>query len=121
MALRLTRNLDLAVLAAALPVFLAAKLPMLGWAVGTGIYTLQRVVRDLVVRRASRSDDPRTVVGLVTGSMVVRGMLSALALLVIGLTHRHAGLAATILFLGAFTVATVVGLVLRPLDRAEVP
>jgi len=115
--LRFVRNLDLALLLLALPVFLAASLPMLGWAVGSGIYAAQRLVRDLVVRRASRSDDPRTVAGLIAGSMLFRGMLSALTLLVIGLTHRHAGLAATLLFLAAFTLATAVGLVLRPLDR----
>jgi hypothetical protein len=116
-ALRLARNLDLVLLLLALPVFLAASLPVLGWGVGTGIYVAQRIVRDLVVRRASRSDDPRTVAGLMAGSMLFRGMISALTLLVIGLTHRHSGLAATLLFLAAFTLATAVGLVLRPLDR----
>ena len=117
MALRLVRNLDLALLLLALPIFLAASLPMLGWALGSGIYLAQRIVRDLVARRASRSDDPRVVAGLIAGSMLTRGMASALTLLVIGLTHRHAGLAATLLFLAAFTMATGVGLVLRPFDR----
>ena len=113
----MVRNLDLAFLLIALPIFLAADLPMLGWTVGTGIYVGQRLVRDLVHRYASRSDDPRTVAGLMAGSMLMRGMLSGLTLLVIGLTHRHAGLAATLLFLAAFTIATGVGLALRPFDR----
>ena len=118
MALRFVRHLDLALLALALPVFLAAKFPVAGWAAGTAIYLVQWVVRELIARRAQRAEDPRTVVGLLAASMVSRGMATGLALLVVGLTaDRHTGLAAAILFLAAFSVAFMIGMALRPFDR----
>ena len=119
MALRVIRHLDLAVLAFALPVFLAAGWPIAGWAAGTGIYLFQAIVRELIARRATRSKDPRTVVGLLAASMIGRGMSAGLALLVVGLTtSRHTGLAAALLFLAAFTVAFMIGMALRPIERS---
>ena len=117
MALRVVRNLDLGFLALVLPVFLAASWPILGWAGGTGIYLAQRLVRDLVARRAAASRDPRTVVGLLAGSMIGRGWLAAGAILGVGLIKNSAGLAAAVLFLAAFTIALTVGMVLRPLEK----
>ncbi|MBV9212378.1 MAG: hypothetical protein JOZ25_01895 [Actinobacteria bacterium] len=117
MGLRVARNLDLALLAIALPIFLAASWPMLGWGAGTAIYVAQRLVRDLVARRAAGSGDPRTVVGLLAGSMIGRGWLAAGAILGVGLIENDAGLAAAVLFLAAFTIALTTGLILRPLDR----
>jgi hypothetical protein len=119
MGLRLVRNLDLGFLLVALPVFLAASWPILGWAGGTGIYVAQRLVRDLVARRAAASRDPKTVVGLLAGSMIGRGWLAAGAILGVGLIKNSAGLGAAVLFLGAFTVALTVGMVLRPLERSR--
>ena len=119
MGLRVVRNLDLAFLAVALPVFVAASWPMLGWAGGTGIYVTQRLVRDLVARRAAASRDPRTVVGLLAGSMVGRGWLAAGAILGVGLIENDAGLAAAVLFLSAFTIALSVGMALRPLEKGR--
>ena len=119
MALRVIRHLDLAVLALALPVFLAAGWPLAGWAGGTAIYLVQWAVRELLMRRARRAEDPRAVVGVLAASMVGRGMASGLALLVVGLTSsRHTGLAAVLLFLAAFTVAFMVGMARRPFERS---
>jgi hypothetical protein len=115
--MRLARNLDLVFLLLALPVFLAASLPMLGWAGGTGIYVAQRLVRDLVARRAAGSKDPRTVVGLLAGSMIGRGWVAAGAILGVGLIQNKAGLAAAVLFLAAFTIALTIGMALRPLEK----
>jgi hypothetical protein len=115
--MRLARNLDIAFLLLALPIFIAASLPMLGWAGGTAIYVAQRLVRDLVARRAAGSKDPKTVVGLLAGSMIGRGWLAAAAILGVGLIQNKAGLAAAILFLAAFTIALSVGMALRPLER----
>lgn len=116
-ALRVLSHLDLIVLALALPVFIAAGFPLAGWAAGTGIYVGQWVVRELANRRAERSSDPRTTVGLLAGSMIGRGMTVGLALLVVGLTNHDAGLAATLLFLLAFSIAFTFGLALRPPGR----
>ena len=45
MGLRILRNLDLVVLALALPVFIAAELPLLGWAAATVAWLASRVVQ----------------------------------------------------------------------------
>ena len=118
MALRVIRHLDLAVLALALPVFVAAGWPIAGWGAGTGIYLVQWGVRELTTRRAARSKDPREVVGLLAASMIARGFAVAIALLLVGLSDNDAGLGAAVLFLAAFTVAFVMGMALRPLDRS---
>jgi hypothetical protein len=118
MALRVIRYLDLAVLALALPVFLAAGWPIAGWGAGTGIYLVQWVVREWTTRRAARSKDPREVVGLLAASMIGRGFAAALGLLLVGLSNNDAGLGAAVLFLAAFTVAFMIGIALRPLERS---
>ena len=83
------------------------------------LYLVQWAVRELLMRRARRAEDPRAVVGVLAASMVGRGMASGLALLVVGLTSsRHTGLAAVLLFLAAFTVAFMVGMALRPFERS---
>jgi hypothetical protein len=118
MALRVIRHLDLLLLALALPVFLAAGWPIAGWCAGTGIYMVQWVVRELTTRRAARSKDPREVVGLLAASMIGRGFFAAIAILLVGLGDNDVGLGAAILFLSAFTVAFMMGIALRPLERS---
>ena len=118
MALRVIRHLDLLMLALALPVFVAAGWPIAGWGAGTGIYLVQWVVRELTTRRADRSKDPREVVGLLAASMIGRGFFAAIAILLVGLSDNDAGLAAAILFLGAFSIAFMMGIALRPLGRS---
>src|SRR5204862_5417015 len=102
MALRVIRHLDLAVLALALPLFLGAGWPIAGWAAGSGIYLAQWGVRELVNRRARRADDPRTVAGLLVGSMLGRGFFAAICIFLVGLANNDAGLATALLFLSAF-------------------
>ena len=145
MALRVVRHLDLAVLVLALPVFLAAGWPIAGWGAGTGIYLVQWGVRELTTRRAARSKDPREVVGLLAASMIGRGFAAAIGILLVGIAApkepqnteykpqnefkldpwiaiKLGGLDLSInkavLFLAAFTVAFMVGMALRPLDRS---
>src|SRR6185295_14989780 len=64
MPLRMLRYADFAILAIALPIFVAAGLPLLGYAGAAGGWLLQRGVQVLIERRARASDDPRTVAGL---------------------------------------------------------
>jgi hypothetical protein len=105
-ALRVLRNMDLAVLAIALPIFLAAGIPILGWVTGAGLYVGQRLIRALAERKAEQADDPRTTVGLLAGSMIARGWIVAGAILAIGLaTDSDVGLSSAVLFLATFTVA----------------
>src|SRR4051794_13557619 len=44
-ALRVLRHLDLVVMAVALPIFLAAGLPLLGWAAASGAWLAQRAIQ----------------------------------------------------------------------------
>jgi hypothetical protein len=115
-SLRVIRRLDLAVLLLALPIFIAANLPLLGWAVGTAAYVGQLAIKLLVERKAKASDDPRTIVGLTAGSMIGRGWLVALSLFGVGLSNNRAGLCAAVLFLAAFTVYFSTSMVVRPFE-----
>jgi hypothetical protein len=116
MPLRMLRYLDLVLLALALPVFIAASLPLLGW-VGAGVgWILQRVIQHFIEKRARESNDPRTVAGLMTGSMIARGWIVAGSILVVGLSEREAGLAAAILAITLFTFYFTSQMLTRPFE-----
>jgi hypothetical protein len=109
------RVLDLILLALALPLFLAAGLPILGWAAGGGAWVAQRLLRDALERRARASDDIRTVAGLTAGSMIARGWLVALAVFVVGVTtDNETGLCAAVLVIALFTVYFSMNMFMRP-------
>lgn len=114
MPLRMLRYLDLAVLALALPIFVAASLPLLGWAGATVGWLVQRVIQHLIEKRARASDDPRTVAGLLTGSMIARGWIVAGSIFGVGLAEREAGLAAAILAITVFTFYFTSQMLTRP-------
>jgi hypothetical protein len=114
--LTLLRYLDLVVLALALPIFLFAGLPMLGYAAAAGAWLAQRGIRELLNRRARASDDPRTVAGLLAGSMMARGWLAALAIFGAGLIEREAGLSAAVLFIALFTIFLTGEMIARPFE-----
>jgi hypothetical protein len=108
------RYLDLVLLAIALPVFLAAGLPMLGYVAGAVAWLLQRALQLWLNRRAAASDDPRTVVGIAAGSMIGRGWLVALTIFAAGLSDEDAGLAAAVLVIVLFTAYFTVSMIMRP-------
>lgn len=110
------RYLDLLLLALALPLFLAAGLPLAGWAVGGGAWVAQRALQEYLDRRARASTDPRTVVGLLAGSMIARGWFVAIAVFLVGLSDNEAGLAAAVLVIALFTVYFTVRMILRPFE-----
>jgi hypothetical protein len=116
MPLRVLQYVDLAVLVIALPIFVAADLPMLGWAGVAAAWIAQRAVQALVNRRAGESDDPRTVAGLLTASMIARGWLVAGTIFVVGLTEREAGLAGAVLVVTLFTFYFMAHLLARPFE-----
>jgi hypothetical protein len=112
------RYLDLVALLLALPIFLLADFPIAGYLVGAGAWLLQRALQVLLLRRASRSDDPRTIVGVTAASMIARGWLCAIAIFLVGiLDGDDAGLAAALLVIALFTVYFSVQMILRPFDR----
>jgi len=119
--LRALRYLDLAALVVALPLFLLAGFPMLGYAVAAGAWILQRGARELIQRRAVAANDVRAAVGLTAASMIIRGWLVALAIFAVGLSDSEAGLAAAVLFLLLFTLAFSMQAILRPLETPVAP
>ena len=117
------RQLDLVLLAAALPIFLLAGLPLAGYGAAAGAWLAQRAIKSLLDRRAAASSEPRTVVGLVAASMIARAWLVALTIFAVGVSDKHAGLAAALLVIVLFTVHFNVGLISRafPDDRKARP
>jgi hypothetical protein len=71
------------------------------------------------VRRAEASDDPRTRVGLLAGSMILRGWIVAGIIIAVGLADdKNAGLAAAVLFLAVFTLQFTMTMAMRPFEIA---
>lgn len=116
--LSIFRYIDLMLVALALPIFLAAGLPMSGWGVGAGAWVAQRSLQAYLDRRAGASTDPRTVVGLLAGSMIARGWLVAIAVFLVGLSDNKAGLTAAVLVVALFTAYFTVRMILRPFDAS---
>src|SRR3954452_17155711 len=112
----LIRYLDLVLLAVALPIFVAAGLPMLGYAVGAAAWLVQRGIQIALYRKAAAADDPRTVVGIAAGTMIGRGWLVALTIFAAGLSDEDAGLAAAVLVIVLFTAYFTVSMIMRPFD-----
>ena len=112
------RWLDLVVLAAALPVFLVAGLPIAGYLAGGGAWVAQRIVQVSLKRHAAASEDPRTIVGFTVASMILRGWLVALSIFLVGLGDNNAGLAAAILVISLFTVYFAMQFALRPMEES---
>jgi hypothetical protein len=105
------RYADLAVLAAALPVFLIAGLPLLGYAVIAVVWVAQRAVQLAVDRRAASAlaeGNRRSAFGAIAATTLARVWTVALAILLVGkLGEREDGLAAAVL--AAILVTTYLG------------
>ena len=104
----LVRYADLLLLAAALPIFIVAGLPMLGYAVAAGIWLIQHAIlaaADRASAAALASGDRRRALGIVGAATLGRVWLVALAILLVGvLGEREDGLAAAVLCLALVTV-----------------
>jgi len=104
----LVRYADLLLLAAALPIFIAASLPMLGYAVAAGAWLVQHAMltgADRASAAALASGDRRRALGIVGAATLGRVWLVALAILLVGvLGERQDGLAAAVLCLALVTV-----------------
>ena len=111
------RHLDLVALALALPVFVLAGWPMLGYAAGAVAWLVQRAIQSFTNAKAIAATDPRGVAGWVTGSMIGRGWLVALTIFAAGMVENDAGLAAAVLVIAVFTVYFTVNMILRPFDQ----
>jgi hypothetical protein len=101
------RYADLALLAVALPIFIVAGWPLLGYAVAGGAWLAARAI-GLVAERRVASDlaggERRHAVGVMAMATLGRVWLLALAVLIVGLAGREPGLAAALLALALFSV-----------------
>lgn len=113
----LLRYVDLVLLAVALPVFVLAGLPLIGYAAAAAAWIVQRVLQSQIDRRARETDDPRKLAGLLAGSMLARGWLVALAVFGVGMAaERQDGLAAAVLCISLFTVYFSARIMTRPFE-----
>jgi hypothetical protein len=112
------RYADVALLILAAPFVILLGAPVLGFVVGAVAWILQRFAAVAIERRAARSDDVKTALGLNMASLVLRAWLIGLTILAVGLiADRADGLTAGITVLAAFTVYFATSLILRPLER----
>jgi L-asparagine transporter-like permease len=99
---------DLFLLALALPVFLLADLPLLGYAVAAAVWVAQHAVLALAQRSATaalRRQDRRRALAMMGASTLGRVWLVTLAILLVGvLGEREDGLAAAVLSFALVTV-----------------
>ncbi len=95
------RYADLFVLALALPIFVIADWPLLGYAVCAVVWGAQHVVLAMTERRAAAAlsaGDRRRALGLVGGATIGRLWLVTAPIIVVGLiADREDGLAAAVL------------------------
>ncbi|HKH42801.1 MAG TPA: hypothetical protein VKA41_13215 [Solirubrobacterales bacterium] len=119
----LLRYLDLALLAVALPVFLAADLPMAGYIVIALVWIAQHGIElwaDRSAARAMERGDRRAAMGWVGATTLARVWIIALAVLLVGLIDsKDAGLAAAVLAAILFTVHFGARLLIRLIEPEE--
>jgi hypothetical protein len=115
------RYLDLILLAAALPVFIVADLPMAGYVVIAGVWIAQHAIELTAERSAARAvaeGNRRAAMGWIGATTLARVWIIALAVLLVGLlSSKEAGLAAAVLAAILFTVhfgSRLLGRVLAP-------
>ncbi len=97
------RYADLLLLALALPVFVIADLPLVGYAVAAVAWLAQHGILLAAERRSTaalRRGERRTALGTIAGATLARVWLVTLAILLVGLlADREDGLAAAVLSL----------------------
>jgi hypothetical protein len=91
------------VLAVALPVFIAASLPILGWIVTTATWMATRWLQSFVQGRARVKGTRQAALGARAASLLARLYLVTIGVFVAGLIDRKAGVAAGVLAVAVFT------------------
>jgi hypothetical protein len=105
--MELIRNIDLLVLLAALPVFIALDAPIVAWVVAGAAWIAGRIGAEAAARkrrRALAASNRNAALGVAAAAMMGRVWLLAIAILLVGLLdEREAGLAAALLGLALVT------------------
>ncbi len=116
--LTVLKNLDLGVLALALPVFLVGGFPLVAYAIVAVAWIAQRLLQNFAAAKAVETGDRRAAIGVIGGTMVARIWLLGLSVLTAGLIEREAGVAAGLLAVALFTTFFVTLLIVKPLEDA---
>ena len=103
--LTLLRALDLLVLALALPLFLIAGLPLLGWAGVAVAWVAQRWIVATLKRRALATGNRGAVMKAIAWSMMIRLALVTSSVVFVGIADRDAGLPAALLAALLFSIS----------------
>ena len=112
------RYLDVVLVVLAAPFVILLGGPVLGYAVGAGVWIAQRVLEALLERAAAGSD-VRRAIGIKVASMIGRTWLIGVGILAVGLgADREDGFTAAVVCLVAYTVQLATALILRPLERS---
>jgi hypothetical protein len=99
---------------------LLAEFPLLGYAVGAGVWILQRALGAAVERHARRTGELRRQIGLNVASSLARAWGVGAAILAVGLAgEREDGLTAAVLVLVAFTLYFGLALILHAADKGR--
>ena len=101
------RYADLVLLAVALPIFVVAGWPLLGYAVGAVAWLTARAIEHVAERRVAADlagGERRHAVGVMATALLGRVWIVAVAVLAVGLIEREAGLAAALLALALFSL-----------------
>jgi hypothetical protein len=111
------RYLDVVLIVLAAPFVVLLDLPVLGFAVGAGLWIVQRVL-EAVLEHSARRSDMRRAIGVKVGSMIGRTWLLGIGILAVGLAgEREDGFTAAVVCLAAYTIHLATTLILRPLER----
>jgi hypothetical protein len=102
--LRILRSIDLVLLALAIPVWIAAALPVLGWVAAAVSWLAARWFQSFAERRAVAKGSRQAVLGARAASLLGRLYLVTIAVFVAGLIDREAGLTGAVLAVVVFTV-----------------
>jgi len=109
--LALLRHFDLVLLAAALPVFVGAGLPLVGYGAVAVAWVGQRALQHVLTRRARKAAGARLETGILIAAMMTRPLVLVGAIVGAGIVERKAGLAAALLAAVVFSVHLAITLV----------
>ena len=119
----LLRYLDLVLLAIALPIFIAADFPLVGYLAIVGVWVViygVELVSNRAIAGAVERRDRKAAMGWLGATGLARAWIVALAVLIVGLAAgKDAGLAAAVLAAILFTVHLGSRVLLRLTDRRE--
>jgi hypothetical protein len=109
------RYFDCVLVLAFVPFGLLADLPAAGVLVGAFGWILQRAIGAGIDQAAARNPDPRTATALTFAGSMLRPLLAAITILIVGqVGARKDGLVAALMMLVAFTVYLGLSIIFRP-------